>query len=105
MAKHTLQHYANLYGVSKRTIGRYKTEGYPLDDERTTRALIAGQHVSKEYYNPAGIEPSLCAPGALGLRASIQRLQEAEERAHARYMAAEGAEARGIGKEWLELTE
>lgn len=119
--KHPLNFYPSVYGVSYRTILRYAEKGYPLDNEEQTRLLIAGQKTgspgtqetptAKEAQgSPARLNPPLPpSTGDLGLPASIQRLEEAEATAHAKYEEAkqEGnqlLEAQSL-KSWVILSE
>lgn len=103
--EHTLEHYQNLYNVSRRTIQRWKKKGYPLDDEAATRELIgrAGEQEAGEA------TPWIAGDGPLGLRASIERLQRAERDAHASWQAAlaedDETTASKRQRQWLELAD
>ncbi len=113
--QHPLTHYAKLYGVAYRTVLRWKERGYPLDNEAECRALVATQKNSPapksapdSHGNTPRTVPAI-APGAMGLSASIQRLQAAESAAHADYITAleagEEAVATNRRKEWLAFSE
>jgi len=110
--KHPYQYYAALYGVSVRTIARYAKAGFPLDDEEGTRTRIANQRTGKPLTLNLGVIPDgprLDANAALGLSASIQRLQEEEAAAHAEYAAALQSGDANLAtnklKSWTILTE
>jgi len=100
--KFNREHYAQLYGCSVRTVTRYAQEGYPLDDFEETKARIAGK-------TPFPSSPGVSADSsglALGLKASIQRLQEQEARAYADYSANIGGEFESQKqKAWLAISE
>lgn len=107
--QHPLSHYPAVYGVSYRTILRWRERGYPLDDEPATRALVANQKNAPDSHGSAPRTVPAIAPGAMGLSASIQRLQAAESAAHADYVAAlevgDEAVATNRRKEWLAFSE
>lgn len=110
--QHPLSHYPAVYGVSYRTILRWKERDYPLDDEAATRAFVAGQKNS-----PTAPDSRACAPrtlpstadNALGLSASIARLQAAEAAAHRDFLTALDAGQEAVAtnrrKEWLAFSE
>jgi hypothetical protein len=115
--KETFSHYAKLYGVGYRTIIRWAHDGVPLDDEAATR-LSKGRPPATTLATPAVVPPSAAnGPvarrkpfgGALGLSASIGRLQAAEAAAHADFLdaAADRNEALTAQKQkqWLSLSE
>jgi hypothetical protein len=82
--------YATLYGRNERTIKRWKANGWPLDDEPATRALIAAH--GRDNSGPRLPSASLTSPaaprtagrarpqgaGETGLKAAIQRMQQAD---------------------------
>ena len=85
--KFQLRHYASVYGCSLRQIQRYSAKGYPLDDETTTRTLIAGGvAVVPGTGGPAS--PAQQGSEALGLGGFVQRLREEEAVAHRNYQEA-----------------
>jgi len=106
--QYNLKHYQQVYGVSYRTILRWSERGFPLDDIEKTKLLAANKSLTN--FNPSkGGTLANYTNGALGLNASIQRLQEEEAIAHANYKAAvtEGDEllAGQRRKAWQELVE
>lgn len=114
--QHPRDYYAQLYGKSTKTISRYAKDGWPLDDEQTTRALIANQRSDggtvENGPQLAAIGPvprSGAIGGALGLGASMQRLREAELAAYSTYQEAIAQQnpllQATAKKEWQELCE
>jgi hypothetical protein len=108
--KHPLKHYQSVYGVSYRTILRWKDAGFPLDDERQTRLLVSAGVKPASPSNENGAVAALPAEsGAQGLRASLDRLAKEEAAAHARYRQAleSGDENQGtasaLQRQWLEI--
>jgi hypothetical protein len=110
-----LAHYPAVYGVSYRTILRWAEKGYPLDDPEATRTLVASQknvpsrpESGPQPHGNSPVAPPMAPHGALGLAASIQRLQTAEAQAHAEYEAARASSdptTPARQKAWLSLSE
>ena len=79
----TAKEYAEIYGVTDRTVKRWKAKDFPLDDEQATRLLIesGASPTSSPVPRPAG-------SGKHGLTAAIERLRKAELDSHSAYDAA-----------------
>jgi hypothetical protein len=102
-----LKSYCAVYGVSYRTILRWKEAGLPLDDEPQTRAMLAtGARPGAQLLTNA---PVTVSDGSLGLSGAVARLKQAEAAANAEYQAAvasgDAAQAAIAEKRWLSLVE
>jgi len=105
-----LKSYCQKYGVSYRTILRWKDSGFPLDDERQTRLLVStGARFTPQLPANGPRNDSTAIPGALGLSASIARLQQAELATHADYTQARASGDENLAeakrRQWVSLSE
>ena len=107
--KRPLKEYAAIFGVSYRTILRWKDSGYPLDDERQTRLLVsAGVKPAPASHANGAVAAFPVDSGAQGLKASLDRLAQEEAAAHGRYRQALESEddqgtASALQRQWLEI--
>lgn len=104
----TLKEYEQEYGVSRRTVQRWKQKELPLDDPEAMRLHAVSAEDSDDDSEREPI-PRPTGTGPLGLRANIVRLQEAERDAHAGWQEAikygDEAVAARRHREWLLTSE
>jgi phage terminase Nu1 subunit (DNA packaging protein) len=108
--KRPLKEYSAIYGVSYRTILRWKDSGYPLDDERQTRLLVsAGVKPAPASHANGAVAAFPVESGAQGLKASLDRLAQEEAAAYGRYRQAlesgddQGGTVPALQRQWLEI--